>query len=108
VLGCSIDEVPPLDPDTAAQLGVEQGVLERSWLASIGYDLMEIGVDADSELPQEVLDCIPEDLTHFISGVSPRGFGHRCVGVGGELAWDPHPSREGLVTVYSVGFLVPL
>jgi hypothetical protein len=43
-----------------------------------------------------------------MSGISPRGYGHRCVGIGGKLVWDPHPSREGLLTVYSIGMLVPL
>lgn len=88
-------------------IGMEQGDLERAWLASLGYDLVTVGVGPDDELPEEVLECVPE-VPHLMSGISPRGFGHRCVGVGGKLVWDPHPSREGLVTVYSVGLVVPL
>jgi hypothetical protein len=107
LLGISLEEVPPLDPGAAMTFGVEQGDLERAWLASIGYDLVEIAVAPDDELPEEVLGCVP-DVAHLMSGISPRGFGHRCVGVGGRLVWDPHPSREGLLTVYSIGMLVPL
>ena len=108
LLDLPIDSVPRFDPAATTLAGVDQHVREREWLASIGYDLFEVSVDPDKSLPQEVLDCIPDDMPHLMSGISPRGFGHRCVGIGGELAWDPYPSREGLLTVYSVGFLVPL
>ena len=73
----------------------------------IGYNLVEFGVNPPDELPDEVLGCVPE-VPHLMSGISPRGFGHRCVGIGGQLVWDPHPSRAGLVTVYSIGLLVPM
>ncbi len=110
LLGIPIERIPRLDPGAAMRAGQEQGHRERMWLASIGYDLFEItaGPGPDDELSQDVLDCIPEDLPHLMSGISPRGFGHRCVGIGGRLSWDPHPSRAGLVSVYSIGILVPL
>ena len=107
LLGVELDDIPPLDPGTAMSLGVEQGDLERAWLASIGLDLVEIKVGPDDDLPEEVLGCVPE-VPHLMSGISPRGYGHRCVGVGGKLVWDPHPSRDGLLTVYSIGLLVDL
>jgi hypothetical protein len=105
---CPIECVPRFDP--AAIGGSKQGDLERQWLASLGLDLVEIAVPSDGELPGEVLDVVAEEwpAPHLISGMSPRGFGHRCVGIGGRVAWDPHPSREGLVTVYSIGLLVPM
>ena len=102
-----IEQIPRLDPAAAAQAGQDQGDREREWLASIGYSLIEISAPSDEHLPQEVLDCMPE-VPHLMSGVSPRGFGHRVVGIGGRLMFDPHPSRAGLLTVYSVGLLVPL
>jgi len=39
-----------------------------------------------------------EDVYHEISGPSPRGNGitHAVVGKGGEIVFDPHPSRAGL------------
>lgn len=107
LLGIPIDAVPPLDPGTSARMGQEQGNREREWLASIGLGLVEISVNPPDELPEEVLACVPE-VPHLMSGISPRGFGHRCVGIGGRLAFDPHPSRAGLVTVYAIGMLVPL
>jgi hypothetical protein len=106
LLGVDIDLIPPLDPGTAARKGQDQGNMERAWLSSIGLDLVEIAVDPYDTIPQEVLDCVPE-VPHLMSGISPRGYGHRCVGIGGQVAWDPHPSRAGLLTVYSVGLLVP-
>lgn len=35
-------------------------------------------------------------------GQSPRGISHAVVAVGGKVAWDPHPSRGGLVDVRQV------
>jgi hypothetical protein len=112
ILGIPIDLVPRFDPAKCDAVGQEQGDLERQWLATLGIDLVEIATNPenpppDNELPQEVLDCVPE-VPHLISGVSPRGFGHRCVGVGGKVVFDPHPSRAGLATIYSIGLLVPM
>lgn len=45
---------------------------------------------------------------HLIYGTSPRGHLHSCVGDGGVLVHDPHPSRAGLVDVNGVGFIFPL
>ena len=104
---CPIECIPRLDPEAAAQVGTTQDILERRWLASIGLDLVEYSVPPDKTIPQRVLDSMPQ-IPHLISGVSPRGFGHRCVGFGGRVIWDPHPSRAGLVTVYSVGLILPL
>lgn len=106
ILGVPIESVPRFDPATCEAVGEEQGDRERRWLASIGLDLVEVSSEPH-ELPQEVLDCMPP-VPHLISGISPRGFGHRCVGVGGKVVFDPHPSRAGLVTVYSVGLLIPM
>lgn len=98
-----IERVPRFDP--AALAGRDQRSCERQWLASLGYELKEIS-RAPQGLPRAVLDAVPP-VTHLISGVSPRGFGHRCVGFAGKVLFDPHPSRKGLSCVYSVGFLVP-
>lgn len=105
ILGLPIEEVPRFDPGA---LGDRDGQrqCERAWLASLGFDLVEISAPAPSELGPDVLGCVPP-VVHLISGISPRGFGHRCVGYGGRVVWDPHPSRDGLVTVNSIGFLVP-
>jgi hypothetical protein len=107
ILEIPIDEVPPFDPGTCAHYGQEQGDRERAWLSSIGLGLITIYTSPDKTLAPEVLDCVPE-VPHLMSGISPRGHGHRVVGIGGRVAWDPHPSRAGLLTCYSVGILVPL
>ena len=72
----------------------------------LGLDLIEIPPEPAGDLPQKVLAEVPP-VYHLMSGLSPRGFGHRCVGFGGQVLWDPHPSRAGLTSVWSVGFLVP-
>jgi len=48
---------------------------------------------------------------HVLNGKSVRDIRHSVIGHGGEIVWDPHPSREGLVGSiddWDVGFLVPL
>jgi hypothetical protein len=40
-----------------------------------------------TEIPQE--RCI-------LLGRSNRGYGHAVVAEGGQIVWDPHPSRDGL------------
>ena len=47
---------------------------------------------------------------HVLIGASPRTAGlegklHATVGYNGRLAWDPHPSRAGLVDVRQWGIL---
>lgn len=106
ILNRPIGSIPRFDPASLAE-GEEQRDREHKWLASQGLGLVEISTASDEELPPEVLACVP-DVEHLISGMSPRGFGHRCVGRAGRVIWDPHPSRAGLVSVYSIGFLVPL
>lgn len=106
ILGLPIEAVPRFDPAVCDAVGEEQGDRERRWLATLGFDLFELSTEPHP-MPQEVLDCVPA-VPHLISGWSPRGFGHRCVGVGGRVVFDPHPSRAGLVSVYSIGLLVPM
>ncbi len=94
LLDLPIELVPRLDPG-ALLPGETQDERERAWLAMLGLELLEIP-------PRKV-----PPVFHLMTGISPRGFGHRCVGFQGEVAWDPHPSRAGLSTVSSLGFLVP-
>lgn len=35
---------------------------------------------------------------HVIAGDGPRGYRHATVGYMGVIVWDPHPSRDGLLT----------
>lgn len=101
ILDLPIDQVPRFDPGALAR-GEQQGARERAWLALLGLDLLEV--------PPASLAAVPRALLggpHLMSGLSPRGFGHRCVGLRGRVLWDPHPSRAGLTSVWSVGFLVP-
>ncbi len=107
ILGVPIDAVPRFDPAACDAVGAQQGDLEREWLSSIGFDLVEIGVEPPAELPWWFLKSMPP-VPHLMSGISPRGFGHRCVGVGGRVVWDPHPSRAGLTSVYAIGILRPM
>lgn len=41
-------------------------------------------------------------------GPSPRGVRHAVVWVNGQMAWDPHPTREGLLKVTELIEFEPL
>ena len=107
LLDLPIELVPRFDPG-ALLPGEPQAARERTFVALLGATL---GVPlALVESPPVPLARIPADVRagyHLISGISPRGFGHRCVGLHGRVVWDPHPSRAGLSSITSVGFLVP-
>lgn len=36
---------------------------------------------------------------YIASGPSPRGVSHACIYQAGKLIWDPHPTREGILSV---------
>lgn len=56
------------------------------------------GLDLDSR--RIAAPPIPEERA-LLLGVSPRGYQHAVVSEGGEIVWDPHPSRDGLAEVTS-------
>lgn len=45
---------------------------------------------------------------HLIHGPAARGFLHTCVGYGGKIVHDPHPSNVGLLRQDEIGLLIPL
>ena len=44
---------------------------------------------------------------HLAYGPSPRGCGHAVVYRSGQLVWDPHPSRAGILEVETCCLIVP-
>lgn len=46
---------------------------------------------------------IPDRLC-LVYGRSERDVDHAVVGHGGQIVWDPHPSRAGLVTITGIGW----
>ncbi len=78
----------------------------RAFLAKYGLALVfrrtKVGAD---------WGWIPPTAYHLISGPSPRGHEktHACVGYGGKLVFDPHPSRLGLAgTERRIGLFIVL
>ncbi len=110
----SILELPPaevshfcgLDPWTDEPSDKWRGHL-LDFLGPRGLYYFEMQFDVDA-LPNwsHVLDC-----HHTISGISPRGTRHVCVGRRGEVIHDPHPSRLGIQPdkgEWIVGFICKL
>lgn len=93
--------VPRFDPGTRKE--PDQTIAERKWLRSIGYDL--IIVDAGPGVPAPL---IPSDLDHLLFVTTSRGpHGHRVVGRGGKVIWDPYPGGSEVTSIVSYYFVVP-
>ncbi len=54
-------------------------------------------VEADHAIVQEWVHAC-KDRYYFVTGNSIRGVKHMCIYRNGELLFDPHPSRDGLLT----------
>jgi hypothetical protein len=61
----------------------------------------------DLTMKGERTTVIPDRLC-IVGGQSPRGVSHVVVGYGGQVVWDPHPSREGLVSIRDVTWFEPM
>jgi len=74
------------------------------WLAGLGLFFMEFRFTPEGLKDwRGYMNC-----HHTLSGIGPRGFLHCCVGYGGEVVHDPHPSRAGITPDdghYLVGFI---
>ena len=60
----------------------------RLWASGLGLNFCG---NRDKNNPPEGL-CI-------ITGKSPRGYGHVCLFQDGQIIFDPHPSRDGLISI---------
>ncbi len=90
ILGLELNEVPNFhECEEGFWQGFYKFMNERGWMA------WDLGA-------RWVPDCL-----YLAYGPSPRGVSHACVYRAGNLVWDPHPSRAGLVEVKSITVLVP-
>lgn len=83
ILGCDIDDVPPRVSENRYAFWWQDYL---AWLRTRGLTMAIV------EDEQFALD----DVHRIASGMGPRGLRHAVVWRGGEVAHDPHPSREGL------------
>lgn len=99
LLEIPIKDIPHFDPRG------DQTASERRWLRQRGLDLVIVPIVEGQPTPE-----VPDDVYHLVSGWSPRhpSHGHRVVGKGGAIVWDPHPSRAGLNRLRAFYFVVPL
>ena len=100
LLNMDLDQVPHfVDQMVRLKLGRDTAQLNK-WLDK--YLLCYVEVYARHN-PIE-LD-VPDDVYYLASGPGPRGHRHAVIYRAGALAHDPHPSREGLLSVDQVGFI---
>ena len=87
----------------------------QDWEADVAKFLAQFGlyyvqIPKDDSLLKVMFDRVNGELWHTIEGISHRGGPHACVGLNGELIWDPHPvwldnSKPGLRKVENYGLL---
>jgi hypothetical protein len=70
-----------------------------AWLSQFGLYALHFAADpARAVFP----GCL-----HIITGISPRGRPHACIGKGPRVIWDPHPDRSGLSEIDGFVILSP-
>ena len=70
----------------------------QQWLQEQGLQMVLVSVDGISRVG---------NIHHIIMGVGPRSGRHSVIGFNRKIVFDPHPSRDGLVSIDSYAFLVP-
>lgn len=73
----------------------------KGWAASNGWNVTRRGL-----LPRQ--ENVPLPTFGLACGPSERGVSHAVVAVDGEIVWDPHPSRAGILRVFAWGQSVSL
>lgn len=90
--------------------GREEGRRVNRWLWHYGLTMVDIAIPAEHfDLWKQEWKERGVSFYHLISGRSPRGFFHACVGRNGEIVHDPHPEGGGLEPfegVWYIGALV--
>jgi len=102
------DEVPHFGKYDWGEDGSRGRQLVRDWLAPRGLYYIDFNFKAEHLVNwEEAFSC-----HHLMSGLSERGTRHACVGYGGKVVHDPHPSRTGIKPdedgEYLVGLIVKL
>jgi hypothetical protein len=89
LLDMDIQDVPNVETLFEVSPSFHREVMQQ-WLNIKGY-MMRSACEAD----------IQEGAVYIAGGMTSRGIGHACLYQYGLLLHDPHPSKEGLVTVES-------
>lgn len=99
LLGINLDEVPELcvEPQLPA---------EEAFARSRGFGVLVVFQQRGNPLPLPGTSLTP-GTPYMVSGMSPRGFGHRVIYVDDELWHDPHPEGGGVKDIACSYLLVP-
>jgi len=98
ILEVGLADIPDVYCDEARWPDCVDQLLE--WLDKHDLDFMYLDV---KDFPKDFY--WPKGY-HILGGPGPRGFGHSVVGLNGEMVHDPHPSREGILSVEDYTILI--
>lgn len=91
---------------TIPNFGMRDDWSERAqrWLSDLGLAYIQLQIPPGNYQWKSI-------GFHLLGGQSPAGYPHWVVGLKGNVFWDPHPSRAGLIgalDIWNVGLLVML
>jgi len=99
------EEVPHFGQYDWGEDGERGRTALREWLVPRGFYYLDVEWTAEQIVNWEPVF----QFHHLMSGLSARGTRHACVGYGGKVVHDPHPSRSGIMPddgKYLIGMFV--
>lgn len=111
-VGCLLDmrpqEVPHFyDGYHGHEDATEANKAIKYWLAQRGYFFCTFAYqDTTVDHILEIMGINNPNALYLITGRSPRGTNHCCIGLGGEIIWDPAPEAGDLVGPNSEGQVI--
>lgn len=95
LLSLPIAEVPHFAQEAKDNAGAVTSMVIR-FLAERGLYALEFPYPVMSVQLKQQRETYGIDTYHLIFGTYPCGTGHVCVGLNGEIVWDPNPEGLGL------------
>lgn len=107
-LGCLLDMPPETVPHFYDGCGQDDDATEaneaiRYWLFQQGYVMVQFAYECPLEQVQHFMSVSNPTVYYLITGKSVTGNNHVCVGLAGDIIWDPAPEGKGLVGLNSHG-----
>lgn len=107
-IGCLLDLPPEKVPHFYDGLDKNDDATEANkainyWLYQQGYVMVQFAYECPLEQVQNFMAVSNPNVYYLITGESVTGNNHVCIGLAGDIVWDPAPEGKGLVGLNSNG-----
>lgn len=111
VLGCLLDMPPEQVPHFYDGIDKNDDATAANkaiiyWLSQQGHALVQFGFECSVAGVQKFMKISNPNIYYIITGRSVTGNNHCCIGLNGEIEWDPAPENKGLVGTNSNGQVI--